>query len=294
MLIIDLGQSGSRYQIGQDKFSLSRGKLSGEDTLEALSAVFKLIHEVRESQVILSCTGFYGEVSEPEKYLNLCAYFFGAKEVAVIDDGLAGFMGALRRDVGVVLTLGGGVVSIGGNKGVFVHRDGLGSTFGDEGGGYWLGKLAITKALGIRQGRGLDQKMLEYFSQECEAFDALVIKNSADAATLAIQSAKKVLEAADAGITTAMSIVDEGAFLLAQTVAASWIGCGGSQTDSPEIVIQGGLAQNASYSTKISQEILQKLPHARIVQPIGDNLDGAAWIAQNMLEDAPPLLRWAR
>ncbi len=294
MLIIDLGQSGSRYQIGQDKFSLSRGKLSGEDTLEALSAVFKLIHEVRESQVILSCTGFYGEVSEPEKYLNLCAYFFGAKEVAVIDDGLAGFMGALRRDVGVVLTLGGGVVSIGGNKGVFVHRDGLGSTFGDEGGGYWLGKLAITKALGIRQGRGLDQKMLEYFSQECEAFDALVIKNSADAATLAIQSAKKVLEAADAGSTTAMSIVDEGAFLLAQTVAASWIGCGGSQTDSPEIVIQGGLAQNASYSTKISQEILQKLPHARIIQPIGDNLDGAAWIAQNMLEDAPPLLRWAR
>lgn len=294
MLIIDLGQSGSRYQIGQERFSISRGKLSGENPLEALSAVFESIHEIRESQVILSCTGFYGEVREPERYLNLCAQFFGAKEVAVIDDGLAGFMGALRTDVGVVLTLGGGVVSVGGNKGVFAHRDGLGSTFGDEGGGYWLGKLAITKALGLRQGRGLDQEMLEYFSQECEAFDALVIKNSSDAATLAIHSAKKVLEAADVGITTAMMIVDEGASLLAQTVAASWSGCGGSPTDSPEIVIQGGLAHNASYSAKISREILQVLPHARVVQPIGDNLDGAAWIAENMPEDVPPLLRWAR
>jgi hypothetical protein len=64
--------------------------------------------------------------------------------------------------------------------------------------------------------------------------------------------------------------------------------------DSPEILIQGGLAQNVSYSAKISREILQILPHAKVVQPIGDNLDGASWIAENMLEDAPPLLRWAR
>lgn len=294
MLIVDLGQSGSRYQVGAEKISLLRGKSSSESIYDSLQEVFSLIPFTQSETVALSCTGFNGQVTRSFEYLQLCKKFFGAREVAVIDDGLAGFMGALRTEVGVVLTLGGGVVSVAGSKGVFAHRDGLGGTFGDEGGGYWLGKLAITKALGLRQGRGLDQEMLEYFSQECEAFDALVIKNSADAATLAIQSAKKVLEAADAGITTAMSIVDEGAFLLAQTVAASWIGCGGSQTDSPEIVIQGGLAQNASYSAKISREILQILPHAKVVQPIGDNLDGASWIAQNMLEDAPPLLRWAR
>jgi hypothetical protein len=31
-----------------------------------------------------------------------------------------------------------------------------------------------------------------------------------------------------------------------------------------------------------------------IVQSAGDNLDGATWIGQNMPEDAPPLLMWAR
>ena len=61
-----------------------------------------------------------------------------AKEVAVIDDGLAGFVGALGGRNGVVLSVGGGVVSIGGIDGHYAHRDGLGNTFGDEGSGFWI------------------------------------------------------------------------------------------------------------------------------------------------------------
>jgi hypothetical protein len=54
------------------------------------------------------------------------------------------------------------------------------------------------------------------------------------------------------------------------------------------------LARNASYSTKIGLEITAKLPNAVIVKSAGDNLDGALWIAQNMLEDAPPLMLWSK
>jgi N-acetylglucosamine kinase-like BadF-type ATPase len=192
------------------------------------------------------------------------------------------------------LSIGGGVVSIGGLNGAYSHRDGLGNTFGDEGGGFWLGKLAITKALACRQGRGDDPELVDYFAAEIDAYFALEIRNSVDAVNLATRTAKKVLDAADAGVSTATAIVDEGAFLLAQTVVATWYGCGGSKSDSPEIVIQGGPARNASYSTKIALEINAKLPNAVIVQSAGDNLDGATWIAQNMPEDAPPLLMWAR
>ena len=228
-----------------------------------------------------------------ESFGQLCAQYFGATKVAVIDDGLAGYVGALNGRNGVVLSIGGGVVAVGGNDGKFAHRDGLGSTFGDEGGGFWLGKNAITKVIGIRQGRGDDQEMLEYFAAECKAFDALEIKNAAEASTLAIRTAKKVLEAADAGVSTATAIVDEGAFLLAQTVVATWYGCGGSKADSPEIVIQGGVARNATYRTKIAMEINNKLPNAFVVASAGDNLDGATWIANNLRHDAPPLLLWA-
>lgn len=294
MLVVDLGQSGSRIRYQGVTTQSSRGKLNGETVLDSFDAIFSELPNISVNEVALSCTGFNGVVTQPEKYGQLCKRYFNSSQVAVIDDGLAGFVGALSGRSGVVLSIGGGVVSVGGYNGKFAHRDGLGSTFGDEGGGFWLGKNAITKALGIRQGRGDDSEMLEYFAQECADYDSLSVKDSADAATLAINTAKKVLAAADAGVSTATAIVDEGAYLLAQTVIATWYGCGGSKNDSPEIVIQGGPARNASYSTKIALEINAKLPNAVIVQSAGDNLDGATWIAQNMHEDAPPLLMWAR
>jgi N-acetylglucosamine kinase-like BadF-type ATPase len=293
ILAVDLGQSGSRFKQGDLIVTSERGKVAGENPLPALRAVFESTQEFSADVVALSCTGFYGVVSEPQKYLQLCNEFFGAKEVVVIDDGLAGFFGALNGRNGVVLSVGGGVVSIGGLNGNYAHRDGLGNTFGDEGGGFWLGKLAITKALALRQGRGDDPEMVDYFADEIAQYFALEIRNSVDAVNLATRTAKKVLDAADAGISTATAIVDEGAFLLAQTVVATWYGCGGTKADSPEIVIQGGPARNATYSTKIALEINAKLPNAVIAKSSGDNLDGATWIANNMRQDAPPLLLWA-
>lgn len=293
VIAVDLGQSGCRIKQGDLLITSDRGKLVGEAPLASFKAIFESIEKLTADVVSLSCTGFNGVVQNPESFGQLCAQYFGATKVAVIDDGFAGFVGALNGRNGVVLSIGGGVVSVGGNEGKFAHRDGLGSTFGDEGGGFWLGKLAITKALGIRQGRGDDQEMLEYFAAECAAFDALEVKNNAEAATLAIRTAKKVLDAADAGVSTATAIVDEGAYLLAQTVVATWYGCGGTKADSPEIVIQGGPARNATYATKIALEINAKLPNAVVVKSAGDNLDGATWIANNLRQDAPPLLLWA-
>ena len=293
VLAVDLGQSGCRVKQGDSVVASDRGKLVGEAPLNSLRSVFESLTPISADLVALSCTGFNGTVAEPDSFGALCREFFGATKVAVIDDGFAGFVGALNGRNGVVLSIGGGVVSVGGRDGKFAHRDGLGSTFGDEGGGFWLGKLAITKALGIRQGRGDDAEMLNYFADECRAFDELAVKNTAEAATLAINTAQKVLEAADAGVSTATAIVDEGAYLLAQTVVATWYGCGGAKNDSPEIVIQGGPARNASYSTKIALEINAKLPNAVIVQSSGDNLDGATWIANNLRQDAPPLLLWS-
>ena len=294
VLAVDLGQSGTRFKQGDLLITSDRGKVAGENPLPALRAVFEATQEFSADVVALSCTGFYGVVSEPQKYLELCGKFFGAKQVAVIDDGLAGFVGALNGRSGVVLSVGGGVVAIGGREGQYAHRDGLGNTFGDEGSGFWLGKLAITKALALRQGRGDDPEMVDYFADEIAAYFALEIRNSVDAVNLATKTAKKVLDAADAGVSTATAIVDEGAFLLAQTAVAAWYGCGGSKADSPEIVIQGGPARNTSYSTKIALEINAKLPNAVVVQSAGDNLDGATWIAKNLFEDAPPLMLWAR
>jgi glucosamine kinase len=294
VLAVDLGQSGCRIRKGDLVISSERGKLAGENPLPALRAVFESIEKIQADVVALSCTGLNGLVTEPHTFGQLCSEFFGAQQVAVIDDGFAGFIGGLNGHDGVVLTVGGGVVSIGGLKNTFAHRDGLGSIFGDEGGGFWLGKAAITKALAANQGRHDDPQMAQFFRDEIDQYYKLSVCDGAEAQSFAIKTGKKVLDAADEGISTATAIVDEGAYLLAQTVVATWYGCGGVKADSPQIVIQGGPARNASYSTKIALEINAKLPNAVIVQSAGDNLDGATWIAQNMHNDAPPLMLWAR
>ena len=292
-LVVDLGQSGSRIRMGDISINSTRGKLAGEHPLPALRAIFESIEKLSSDVVSLSCTGFGGVVSEPDPFAQLCKEFFGATKVAVIDDGLAGFVGALGASKGVVLSLGGGVVSVGGNGTNFAHRDGLGSTFGDEGGGFWLGKLGITKALGIRQGRGDDQILLNAFKNQVIAYDELDVKNASDAATLAIRSAKNLLDAADAGSPLAIAIRKEGAALLAQTVIATWLGVGGSMQAALEIAIQGGPSRNNSYVQEIQSNIAQSLPHAVFITARGDNLDGAKWIAENMPSDGAPLLRWA-
>ena len=260
MLVVDLGQSGSRARIDGQQIDSDRGKLNGEAVIDSLRAVFQNLPKSQVEIAALACTGFNGIVTDPKPFLSLCNEFFGAKKVAVIDDGLAGFVGALSGSNGVVLSIGGGVVSVGGNNSHFAHRDGLGSTFGDEGGGFWLGKLGLTRALGIRQGRGDDQILADVFKDQVLAYDALAIKNASDAASLAIASAKYLFTAADAGSPTALSIRNEGAALLAQTVIATWLGAGGSKDDAPEIAIQGGPSKNSAYVNAIQSNISRSLP----------------------------------
>ncbi len=293
-LVVDLGQSGSRIRAGNKSISSTRGKLAGEHPLPALRTIFESVEKLSADVVALSCTGFGGVVTDPQPFAQLCNEFFGASKVAVIDDGLAGFVGALGGNNGVVLSIGGGVVSVGGKSGKFAHRDGLGSTFGDEGGGFWLGKLGITKALGIRQGRGDDQILLSAFKDQVVAYDELDVKNAADAASLAIRSAKNLLEAADAGSPMAMKVRDEGAQLLAQTIIATWLGAGGLSDEAPEIAIQGGPSKNHTYVSAIQLAVATVLPNVHFIAARGDNLDGAQWIGENMPDDSAPLLRWAK
>jgi N-acetylglucosamine kinase-like BadF-type ATPase len=296
VLAVDLGQSGTSLRFKDLNVHSPRGKHAGENTLDALEAVFESLNAsetIHANCVALSCTGLYGQVPNPQKYLELCSKFFGATKVAVIDDGFAGYVGSLKGQDGTVLTIGGGVVSIAGLNEKYAHRDGLGSTFGDEGGGFWLGRNAISKALASQQNRILDPQMYEFFKEEVTAYYALEVRDGAQAQTLAINAAKKVLEAADLGISSAVAIADKGAFLLAQTVISTWLGVEGDSKDEMKFVVQGGPAKNRNYVDAILRNVREKLPNTKLVESAGDNLDGAAWIAEQMPNDVLPFLKWA-
>ena len=294
ILAVDLGQSGARIRIENQDFTSNRAKLAGEDPIDSLRAIFVELPKLQCEIATLSLTGFNGIVTDENRYAALCNEFFGAKSTLVIDDGLAGYIGTLGGRSGVTILIGSGVVSVGGKNGIFSHLDGLGSIFGDEGSGYWLGKHALTRALATEEDRDSNTELLRMMQDEVTEFHALKSKNGVEAATLAIKSAKSLLVAADAGNYQATEIRDQGAILLAKTVCATWRGVDGRSDEELEVVINGGLARNLGYYNQIKSEVLKELPKAKFVQPEGDNLSGAIWLAENMSKDAPPMMRWAR
>jgi N-acetylglucosamine kinase-like BadF-type ATPase len=294
MIIVDLGQSGSRTSIDGEIIQLSRGKFADESVLDAITAIAAMLPSATSDVVALSVTGHFGIVDSAEPYHRLAHHIWGASSTVVIDDGLAGYFGAVGGSDGVALTLGGGVVAVAGCEGKLAHADGLGSVFGDEGSGYWLGSRAITRALATRDMRDKDHDLADFLADEVVAFDELAVKNSAQAASLAINTGKKLLEAAEAGIESAIAIRDEGAMRLGRTVVGAWEKSGGDLSAEPVIAISGGLSKNVPYVDQILENILIEIPGAKAITPLGNNIDGARWIAENISDDLPPLMRWAR
>jgi len=292
LLALDVGQSGSRISINGELKSIQRAMHAGEPVENTVAAILENL-KIDAPKVALSLTGLYGDVGDVSRFKEVCHKYSNTKEVVVIDDGLANLAGSLQGQSGVSLTLGGGVVAVGGNSGAFSHSDGLSSFFGDEGGGFWLGSRGLTRALATRDERDTEFEFMSFFENEIKEYDALKSKNSPEANLLAIKSAEKLLIAADNQIPIAVKIRNEGAALLAKTVVSAWRKIG-TENSNFLVTISGGLSKNENYQRRIIEEINQLEPLARLIEPKGDNLAGAIWLFENIKEDVRPMLAWAR
>jgi glucosamine kinase len=297
VLAVDLGQSGTRVRWVDGHFESSRAKVPNETSLDALRDIFEEVTEfhegaLRSDVVALSLTALYGNVPDPKPFGLLANEYFSAKDVAVIDDGLAGLIGALGRVNGVTLSVGSGVVAVAGRNRTFSHSDGLGHIFGDIGGGYWLGRQGLERALATRQGREEDTELLVFLKEKINEFDQLQSNVDEEAHALCISTARKVLEGAELNIASALTIRNCGARALAKTVRAAWLGVGGSTDESFALTLLGGLSRNRGYEEVITDRVLQLLPAVQFSPVRGNHLDGAIAIATSMKEDVPPLLRW--
>jgi hypothetical protein len=135
---------------------------------------------------------------------------------------------------------------------------------------------------------------LEYFSDEITQFDNLVSKTGAAAQALCISTAKKMLEAADDNISSAVTIRDRGAEQLAKTVAAAWTKAGGLPNEGFSLALLGGISRSRTYEESIRRKVSNLLPQACLASSQGNHLDGAIAITMSMQSDSLPLLRWWR
>lgn len=291
-LIIDLGQSGARIMIDSVITSNLSAKSTNKSLLETLNTVFSEIPSGSYENVYLSLTGVNGNVKNQREIGDLCHRFFKSKNVAVMDDGFAAFIGALDARNGVVLTLGSGVVAVSGNKGKFAHTDGKGSIFGDFGGGFWLGQSALRRAVATLDCRDNATELVELFKEELVQLDALDNKVGSEASLLCIKAAKTVVQGADRGVISAQRILESGAEHLATTVISAWNKVKNSSNNSPYIAFTGGLSKSNTYLRLIKERVSQQI-ECSFVEADADHLIGAQRAAQLFPEGVDPLFKWA-
>ena len=292
-LVVDIGQSGSRAKIDQRILTFSHAKNASESLIQTLEKIYSEIGNEQFSKVYLSLTGLQGNVGDERPFGELTRKFFGSSEVAVMDDGIAAYAGAVGSRSGVVLTLGGGVVAISSHNKKFGHADGKGPIFGDFGGGFWIGQTALRKAIATRESRDSSLDLVELFSKELALHDALTDKTGIEASKLCIDAARTVCVGAESGNSSALSVLKEGAEYLAKTILAAWQQVDSDSKSVPVIALLGGLSKSNIYVDLI-KESLSKILKYEYVEPAGDHLVGAPLIAESFPEGVEPLLKWWR
>jgi N-acetylglucosamine kinase-like BadF-type ATPase len=290
-LVVDLGQSGARFKIGNAITSLGIAKNASETVVETLERIFHEIPSQKFESVFLSLTGLQGDVGNPNPYGELSNRFFNSQQVCIMDDGIASYAGALGERSGVVLTLGGGVVAISSHEGRYGHADGKGPIFGDFGGGFWIGQSALRIAIASLDGRDSAEELVSSLSGALESYRKLENKTGVEASRLCIESAKNVVQAAENGELRSQAILEEGAAHLAKTIGSAWKKVDAGDQQLPAISIQGGLSKSSYYVSLITDKI--KVPFEYVAVE-GDHLVGAPNAASMHPVDVAPLLKWWR
>jgi len=85
----------------------------------------------------------------------------------VVDDSVTALEGALGGGDGSLASLGTGSFFIAKQRGVIVHQGGWGFALGDEGGAAWGGRMALSLALRVADGRLAPDPLADALIQTC-------------------------------------------------------------------------------------------------------------------------------
>ncbi|MFI1209684.1 N-acetylglucosamine kinase [Streptomyces sp. NPDC020802] len=229
----------------------------------------------------------------------------GVRRLALVADAVAAYTGALGQRVGAVVAAGTGMIAIGTDLRDWRRADGWGHLLGDSGSGAWIGQAGLDAALRAYDGRpGGSAPLLaraEAVFGSATAVPGQLYPRPDRPAVLA-SFAPEVAACADGGDPTAAGILAAAARHIADSAAAV---CP-TETDVPpagsegagqapaevRLALTGGLFKLGDpLLVPLWAALADRLPHARLVPPAGDPLDGAVGIAAELAEDRLTLPR---
>jgi N-acetylglucosamine kinase-like BadF-type ATPase len=190
---------------------------AGEQTLEhVLRTVMKGAiagHNIRPAAICLGIAGVDRAADEAVVYGIMKRIGYDAR-ILVVNDALIALQAGIGDGPGIVVVSGTGSIAYGRNaRGEASRAGGWGYVLGDEGSGYWIGRLALRAVVRHADGRGrptvLTEKLLGHFQAEraAELIHKIYHEEVGPRAIAAL--AKYVQQARDEGDIVASAILTQ-------------------------------------------------------------------------------------
>lgn len=308
---IDLGGSGTRAALvdsGGQLLAAGRGGPSGHlggpagrrllgRALDAtLAPIAPLIKADRSCVIHAGTTGLSIPGRSESLYLEFSRRF-PAADVRVSNDALIALWGGLAGREGVAVLAGTGSIAMArAADGREARGGGWGYLLGDEGGGYWLGRQAITAYLRWLEGRGTAGKLIDLVEAAMgprvrTVADVIAWLSAAASHVSRLASlAPLVSQAAVAGDAQAIEIMRQAGQALAElAVAAARQLWGAPTAERLTIACCGGVwAAGAVLEAPFAAALAAPLPGASVSSPRLPPVAGAVLLAMGAAEAPLP------
>ncbi len=279
VLGIDAGGTRTVCLLADEQGTILSEAVGGPANLQAAGEleVEKVLHAVmrqslQERQLPAAiCLGMAG-VDRPQDVdvVRGIMQRIGSKaRVLIVNDALIALVAGIGDAPGVVIVAGTGSIAYGRNGGDESARaGGWGHVLGDEGSGYWVGRLALRAVLRQAEGRGrptrLTSRLLQrYRLQEAQDLVHEIYYRSPHPSTIAALSAE-VQGAADEGDEIALGILDSGA----RELAASGVSVARRldlTAHDFDVVLAGGIMRNVPrLADGVGDRLREIIPSVRV------------------------------
>lgn len=282
VLATDAGQSSTRVRSDRDGWTVTAG---GVRTALPLAPQFAAVMEDvvtehpevrREGFTIAIGSSGARDDEDPIPVLEALRPF-GAQRVLLAHDSVTSYLGALGDQLGVVTAAGTGVITLAVGRESVARVDGWGYVIGDAGSAFWLGRHGLDAVMRDHDGRGAHTILSESIGGDFSDIETAYLELHADplmVARIAHYSAR-VTAAAEQGDEVAREICLRAARELAHSSITGLGRVGLTDADSPAVGLLGGVMRSELIHSTIVAEIAERMPSARVVEPLGEGLDGA-------------------
>jgi N-acetylmuramic acid 6-phosphate etherase len=197
-----------------------------------------------------------------------------AHELVLASDSVTSHVGAFSGGAGAMVAIGTGAVGLGVGSEGLVQVDGRGYWLGDDGGGSWIGRLALRHVLDSVAGQGFPTSLVA--AAEARYGDLARLPGTLTAgdqvATTTAAFARDVVAAAEAGDRTALQVLDAAGAALART-----LGQAAALSGTDRVTAVGGLAGVPLLLDRLRRRLPDDLTWT---EPEGTSLDGAVLLAE--------------